>query len=65
VRNRQGLLWAGGLFVLIAAGAILMSLWLVLPAILCALIGWYLIAWGTRGRGRWCRTCKRFPSRAR
>ncbi|HEY4112768.1 MAG TPA: hypothetical protein VGM17_01795 [Rhizomicrobium sp.] len=62
-RHRDRLLWAGGLFVLIAVAAILVSLWLLLPAILCALIGWYLLTWGTSGRGLWCRTCKRFPTK--
>jgi hypothetical protein len=30
------------------------------PAVLFVLIGLYLVVWATAGRGRWCRTCKRF-----
>lgn len=30
------------------------------PAIISALAGVYLIVWATAGKGRWCRTCKRF-----
>jgi len=33
---------------------------LLMPAIILALAGIYLIAWGTIGKGRWCRNCKRF-----
>jgi hypothetical protein len=30
------------------------------PATLSAATGAYLLLWATAGRGRWCRTCKRF-----
>jgi hypothetical protein len=30
------------------------------PATLSAATGAYLLLWATLGRGRWCRTCKRF-----
>jgi hypothetical protein len=30
------------------------------PAVVAGLIGIYLLAWATSGRGRWCRGCKRF-----
>jgi hypothetical protein len=33
--------------------------WIWAPASLAAVTGVYLVAWGTVGRGRWCRTCKR------
>jgi len=33
---------------------------LLVPAIILALAGIYLVAWGTIGKGRWCRNCKRF-----
>ncbi len=30
------------------------------PAIILVPAGAYLIVWATLGRGRWCRTCKKF-----
>ena len=33
---------------------------LLVPAIILALAGLYLVAWGTIGKGRWCRNCKQF-----
>jgi hypothetical protein len=46
---------------MIAALAIAAYLpWLWAPAIISALAGAYLIVWSTLGKGRWCRTCKRF-----
>ena len=33
---------------------------LLVPAIILTLAGLYLFAWGTIGKGRWCRNCKRF-----
>jgi hypothetical protein len=35
------------------------------PAIILVLTGGYLIVWATLGRGRWCRTCKKFGVRLR
>jgi hypothetical protein len=32
--------------------------WIWVPASLAAVTGVYLVAWGTAGRGRWCRACK-------
>jgi hypothetical protein len=39
-------------------GAIAYVVWPV--AATAALTGAYLLAWASIGRGRWCRTCKRF-----
>ncbi len=33
---------------------------LLAPAIVLTLAGIYLVAWGTIGKGRWCRNCKQF-----
>ena len=30
------------------------------PALILGLTGGYLLAWASIGKGRWCRTCKRF-----
>lgn len=30
------------------------------PGIILLLAGIYLLIWATLGRGRWCRTCKKF-----
>ena len=30
------------------------------PGIILLLTGCYLIIWATLGKGRWCRTCKKF-----
>ena len=32
--------------------------WIANPILLLA--GLYLIVWGTLGKGRWCRSCKKF-----
>jgi hypothetical protein len=31
------------------------------PAIAFGMVGSYLVAWATIGRGAWCRNCKSFP----
>lgn len=35
--------------------------WIIGVLFLVAAI--YLFAWGTRGKGLWCRECKKFPGR--
>ena len=30
------------------------------PSIILSVTGVYLMLWATLGKGRWCRTCKRF-----
>lgn len=59
-RDRTALLVCGSIFVAtLLAG--FMAWWLLLPAGFLALIGLYLIAWSTVGRGLWCRQCKQVP----
>jgi len=47
---------------IVAAGLAATSVLLaIVPAVIVALAGVYLIVWATAGKGQWCRTCKRFP----
>jgi ABC-type Mn2+/Zn2+ transport system permease subunit len=57
----KSLLIAVGLAMLASIAGIFLSLWLVLPAGLTAIVGAYLILWATRGKALWCRTCKKAP----
>lgn len=58
-RPRSRLILVG---VLMLASASLAAVWSVWWAVALILIptGLYLLAWGTLGKGRWCRGCKRF-----
>lgn len=58
-KSRQRLSLVGAaLLVAAVAGTAWPVLWA--PAVVAGLIGTYLLAWATVGRGRWCRGCKRF-----
>ncbi len=58
-RSRWRLLLVGSLMIAAAGlAAFLPYLWA--PAIILGLAGAYLLAWAILGKGRWCRTCKRF-----
>ena len=60
-KSRLHLFAVGACFVAtLGIAAIFSVLWL--PAIFISLIGLYLIAWATFGKGRWCRKCKTFKS---
>ncbi len=63
-KNRARLLLVGGALVCAALGgsalATNFSPWLWPAALLVIGAGGYLIVWGTLGRGRWCRRCKKF-----
>lgn len=52
----------GVALILIAAMMPLANRWLLLPGVAVALAGGWLILWATLGKGRWCRTCKIFPT---
>jgi hypothetical protein len=58
-KSRVRLTLVGAIMVTAIAG----PLWnpvLWAPSIVLFLIGAYLLLWGTIGRGRWCRACKKF-----
>lgn len=60
VQKSRGRLAVVGVLLLagLGLGFLWWSLWF--PAAVSALIGAYLLAWASVGRGRWCRGCKRF-----
>jgi hypothetical protein len=67
VQKSRGRLVAVGVVMLAAAavavammgrGAMGCAVWLA--AAIAVLTGAYLLVWASVGRGRWCRTCKRF-----
>lgn len=59
-RDRTVLLISGLAFVATLL-VVFINRWLLFPAGFFALIGLYLIAWGTIGKGLWCRQCKQVP----
>jgi hypothetical protein len=68
VQKSRGRLVVVGVVMLVAAAAAVIIVdrgggigWVVrVLAAIAALTGAYLLAWASVGRGRWCRTCKRF-----
>ncbi len=62
IQKSRGRLLTVGALMIVAAGA---AAWFVPHAVVAAVItvlaGAYLVVWGSAGKGRWCRTCKRFP----
>jgi len=60
IKNRARLVFAGGALVtpVILLWFIRPPVWSWLPALLSAVTGVYLIAWGVLARGAWCRHCK-------
>jgi hypothetical protein len=65
VRKNRAVLFIVGAAMMASLGASFFFLPLLLPAILSALTGIYLVHWSTVGRGFWCRTCKAYPVRGR
>ena len=59
-KNRLVLICVGSVMVASILSGFL-NLWLLIPSVPLAVIGSYLIVWGTVGAGLWCRTCKKFP----
>jgi hypothetical protein len=63
-KSQTQLLLAAFAFFVVAAGLVL---WLpavrlaIVVAIILGLTAAYLFVWSWLGKGRWCRTCKRFP----
>lgn len=45
----------------IASFAMVPLFWII--GVLFLVTAIYLFAWGTRGKGLWCRQCKKFPGR--
>ena len=60
VQKSRGRLILVGVLMLAAVGLGLVSPLLWVPAVVFAMTGAYLLVWASVGRGRWCRTCKRF-----
>jgi len=60
-KSRLRLFVAGSLMVATLALAFFIP-YFWLPGIILSLIGIYLIAWATLGKGYWCRTCKKFTN---
>ena len=58
-RNRSRLLVVGGVMI-VSPALVLVSWYFLVPGIILALIGVYLVVWATLGRGLWCRSCKKF-----
>jgi hypothetical protein len=63
VQKNRALLFVVGATMIASTGASFFLLPLLLPTILLALIGVYLVHWSTVGRGLWCRACKAYPAR--
>jgi hypothetical protein len=64
-RSRVVLFLAGVAFSAVAILFVWLSPWLWLPAALLVVIALYLVTWAGWAKGRWCRSCKSFPVRAR
>ena len=64
LQKSQDKLLLVGILMVIEGGAGLPFSWFFrMMGVLLILSGGYLIAWGTRGKGLWCRNCKSFPMR--
>lgn len=60
-KNRWKLFLVALALLAVSAACFRISHGLRLAVIPLGLIGCYLVAWSSIGRGRWCRQCKRFP----
>jgi hypothetical protein len=60
IMKSRGRLFIVGVLMVAAAAAAYFVPYFWIAAILLLLIGSYLIAWATLGKGAWCRECKRF-----
>jgi hypothetical protein len=58
-RPRWRLLTVGVLMILWNIFAVI-SLYFLIPGVIFAAAGIYLIVWATLGKGYWCRVCKQF-----
>ena len=60
VRRSRWRLVLAGFFLAAAPAFARFAPYLWAPSVFSALAGLYLLAWGTLGRGYWCRVCKKF-----
>ncbi len=62
-KSRAGLLIAAVILFIggIVSFALIPLFWII--GVLFLVTAIYLFAWGTRGKGLWCRHCKKFPGR--
>lgn len=61
LQKSRARLFAAGIALGTLAGLAWWRPWARIPAVILALAAVYLVVWATVARGRWCRTCKRFP----
>jgi hypothetical protein len=58
-KSRWRLFLVGVLIIASTGLAVFVPYWWA-PGVILLLTGTYLVVWATRGKGRWCRGCKRF-----
>jgi uncharacterized membrane protein HdeD (DUF308 family) len=58
-KSRRRLVVVGILMLTCGAGAFFVPYFRA-PAVVLGFTALYLLVWATLGKGRWCRTCKRF-----
>jgi Flp pilus assembly protein TadB len=63
-RSRVALFLAGVALAAVAIVLVWLSRWLWLPAALLVITALYLMVWSGWAKGRWCRSCKKFPVRS-
>jgi len=59
-KNRP-LLFTVGVLMIVSIGIAFHFPLFWVPGIAVVIIGSYLVLWSTRGKGLWCRTCKKAP----
>lgn len=62
-KSRASLLVASILLFVGAVASFVMIPLIWIIGVLFLVTAIYLFAWGTRGKGLWCRQCKKFPGR--
>lgn len=62
-KSRASLLVASILLFVGAVASFVMIPLIWIIGVLFLVTAIYLFAWGTRGKGFWCRQCKKFPGR--
>lgn len=60
-QKSKPLLFSVGMLMIASLAAVFISAWFWIPGTFLAIIGAYLMAWSTVGKGLWCRTCKKAP----
>jgi hypothetical protein len=60
VQKNRPLLAVVGIALLFSPTLALITAYFWLPGIILFLTGIYLLIWATRGKGLWCRNCKKF-----